>query len=226
MKAASLAILALFVISALAFTPSVESPARMILWQNPNHVLPCNSTYSGDALRYLGDQTFTIKGAGCSQDWLVVVPPTEHENLSAEVSWFQAHHSAFEGVIIDDALYISPADLRSLYASLKALTPNVCPQVSFPVLSLDPAVFSGCVVMGAFTTTLNPTFANFTQAQWESAINNALKSAQTAQTFTFGRVMLLAFADTPSGAQPTTAAYLQAVHSVAQAKGITEVVWY
>ena len=205
-------------------TPQAHGSPGAMLWQNPNAVQPCNATYTAQALRYLGDETFQHAGAGCTQNWLIVVGQSERGNITEEAAWFNARNSSFEGVVLDDAGSTGLSEVPLFNSRW------VCPILYTPVSSFT----ANCVVMvislrfQAGNVTAMAQVASQTKAQWETSIRQSLANVHA------NRTMILEYAEAPSSwhhprlGTPLSIppAYLEACASVAKSLNDTLVVWY
>jgi hypothetical protein len=181
----------------------------------------CNSTYKADALRYLGDQTFSIEGKGCTQHWLIAVGTSEQGNVTEEATWFNQHNASFQGVILDDAGSGGLPYVASFNSS------NVCVILYTPSTLTAPCVVLVVSLAYFGNTTLLHEVSSRTESQWEAYIGQSLVNVHA------NRILLLEYAQAPSSwhsqhgpALPIPPAYTEAVAASARAQNDTLVVWY
>lgn len=94
----TLAVAAVFVGAGVlgAFRP----PPTEMIWQNPQSITSCGSTYGSQAVQMVGQSVDS--GSGCRSTWFVFIPSTEGGDESAQLRYLTSHRSQFKGVFADD----------------------------------------------------------------------------------------------------------------------------
>lgn len=220
----ALLVFSLMLVIFCAFT-SVAVPAAMALssslrlvsvgviqWQGAS-VVRCGGSVSAQAVVYQGNQTPTASN-GCSQTWLVILPPSEHGNLTAEVAYFEQNRGVFSGVVIDDFNPSPPVVelLAPAYRQLLSDTSNVC-VVAYPNWG-QPGITDGgpCVIVPipigpTDTATVSRDLAGF--------------DASLIMPLIYG-----APANHWSGPMPPASAYADVVEQTAAQLGVPVVIWH
>jgi len=104
-------------------TPSVGGPRAEppIIWGGP--------CVDGGPVAF--SVTKVLRGSplpqGCSELWAIIIPPSEHGNLSSQVAWVLTHSVGVAGIFLDDFFGLSATEQTSLLGSVSSFRGTVCP---------------------------------------------------------------------------------------------------
>lgn len=134
----------LFVSSLLLFSQffALSETPGLIIW-GPNPSNPCQGGFAGEAVA-IGKPFYD----GCSERWAILVPPSEHGNISEQAAYLAQNQASLAGIFLDDfALQNDTTQLSILGAIPQSYSGQVCP-VLYP-FNVQPEVTLGmpCVLL-------------------------------------------------------------------------------
>ncbi len=231
MRATALFLTLVVSVSALVLVSQVpqQAPTMSVIVWAPRDQAPCQGNFTGEAV--IAGRGFQ---EGCAERWAIVLPPSEHGNLSSQAAYLAENQAVLTGVFLDDFdLENETTQLQILSAIPRSFHGRVCP-VLYPFLN-QPNLTKGmeCILLAmtprsaAFYATLvggdvvstDPRrsdldiVASASVEKWLTVIRNATASIDA------GNVALLVYAKPFSGwPYPIPPNYITAMVQFAEEK--------
>ncbi|HME18403.1 MAG TPA: hypothetical protein VKF15_01550 [Nitrososphaerales archaeon] len=220
-------------VSSLVFIgslPPKPAPLGWIAW-SPGGANPCQGNYTGEAV-IIGRQF----ASGCTADWVIMIPPSEHGNLTKQSAYLASNGAGLAGIFLDDFdLQNASTQSRMLAAVPAAFGGQVCPVIYAYGNQPDSTKGTACVAL-AITPRAAATFKFLSEGEGapgpstsDSKVANRTSVSAWLQIFRNAtgyvdakRVMILAFGRPFAGwSYPVPPAYLEAMDDYAQGSKLT-----